>query len=135
MFQAGLQVALDVLVVRVVEFQVAKFAVGQITHVLLLFNFARLMFALHVSCKVLRVRKYGIANMTLHLLEVVCLADLLVPFEPTRRRALAFVAEFAQYHLLILVRRPYVHLKVEFSVEDFVTLVTGEFFALVNFHV
>ena len=83
MFQAGLKVTLDVLVVRVVEFQVAKLAVGQITHVLLLFNFARLMFALHVPCKVLRVRKYGIAKVTLHLLEVVCLADLLMPFKPT----------------------------------------------------
>ena len=123
------------MVVRVAEFQVAKLAVGQITHVLLLFNFARLMFALHVPCKVLRVRKYGIANMTLHLLEVVCLADLLMPFEPTRRRALSFVAEFTQDHLVILVRRSYVHFEVEFSVEDFVTLVTREFFALVNFHV
>ena len=68
MFQAGFKVALDVVVVRMAELKVAELAVGQTSDVLLLFNFALLMFSLHVSRQVVRVRECGIADMTLHLL-------------------------------------------------------------------
>ena len=68
MFQAGFKVALDVMVVWMAELKVAELTVGQTSDVLLLFYFALLMFSLHVPRQVVRVRKCGIADVTLHLL-------------------------------------------------------------------
>ena len=80
MFQAGFEVALDVVVVRMAELKVAELAVGQTSNVLLFFDFRLLMFNFHVPRQVVRIRKCCIADVTLHLLQQVRLADLLVTF-------------------------------------------------------